>query len=252
MSLLSRLAGAIPTTRTIATGRAAGLKLAGCVAADPDFARGTYELPVQDAIATALADDDVFYDIGANIGFVSLVAARAVGPRGRVYAFEPVPRNSAAIERSAALNGFAWIDVYSVAAGARSGRDALRLARHIGGAALACAEPPPDCRGELAVDVVAIDDAIGGWGLRPPSLVKIDVEGAELDVLQGMTRTLRTARPMVIYEIDAATATSLERKAEAIAGFMQGLNYDLEALPAAYSEATWQVRHVWARPAEPM
>jgi FkbM family methyltransferase len=248
MSLVSRLVGAVPTTRTIAGGRAAGLKLAGWVAADPDFGRGVYELPIQDAIATALSDGDVFYDVGANIGFFSLIAARAVGSGGHVYAFEPVPRNAAAIRRSLALNGFDRIDVYAVAVGARSGRSALRLARHIGGAALVSTDPPPDLCGELAVDVVALDEAIARWRLRPPSLVKIDVEGAELEVLQGMTRTLQTVRPTVIYEIDAAAVESLERKAAALAGFMKAFDYDLKALPAAYSDATWQVRHMQARP----
>lgn len=247
MQLISKLRDAIPITRVIADGHAAGLKIA-VARADPDFARGSYERPLQNVVAAELCPGDVFYDIGANIGFFSLIAARRVGAHGHVYAFEPVPGNAAAIARHAYLNGFATIEVFPHAVGAQTERAELRLAHHIGGAVLAAVGEPPDLRGRMAVDVVALDDIIARKKLRPPTLVKIDVEGAELNVLSGMRHTLGAAKPKVVYEIDDASPGGLERKATKLAGFLRGLGYVLTPLPAAYPDVAWQVAHVLARP----
>jgi FkbM family methyltransferase len=192
---------------------------------------------------------EVFWDIGANIGFFSLIAARRVGGRGRVYAFEPVPRNAAAITRGARLNGLDTIEVFVEAVGATNGRAKLLLARHLGGAALASAGAPPDECGATEVDIVTLDEVFAQRRLRPPSLVKIDVEGAEIDVLRGMIRILRVHRPPVIYELDAATRDALEHKAREIAAFMTGTGYTLTPLPASYPDAAWHVQHVLSRPA---
>jgi FkbM family methyltransferase len=247
MKFMAKLLDALSSCHTVAEGEAAGLKLA-TRSGDRNFARGTYEQPVQDAIASNLLPGDVFYDIGANIGFLSLVAARRVTVDGRVYAFEPLPRNAAAIAYNAKLNGFHMIEVFPEAVGASTGRNELLLAHHIGGAALASAGPPPDMRGQIEVDVVRLDDAIARRDLLPPSLVKIDVEGAEIDVLRGMTGTLRTHWPTVIYEIDDATREGLDRKASDIAAFMTAAGYDLTPLPASYPNEAWHVEHVLARP----
>ena len=116
MDIAARLRGLFSETRAIADGEAAGLKLFAH-GAQPDFAKGIYEMPIQRTIAGSLDDGDCFYDVGANIGFFSLIAARRVGETGKVYAFEPVHRNAAGIERSAELNGFAErLEVFEEAA----------------------------------------------------------------------------------------------------------------------------------------
>jgi FkbM family methyltransferase len=247
MQLLSKLRDAISDTRIIADGQAAGLKIAARHA-DPNFARGTYERPLQEAIAGNLDTGGVFYDVGANIGFFSIIAARRVGAAGRVYAFEPVAANAASITKSAQLNGFATIEVFPVAVGATSGSAELKLARHIGGAVLASVGDPPDMRGHVEVSVVTLDGVIAQRQLRPPSLVKIDVEGAEIDVLTGMQATLREHRPIVIYEVDDASGDRLRSKANAIASFMTAAGYALTSLPPAYASMDWHVEHVLARP----
>lgn len=247
MRSTAKFLGMFCDARVIAKGEAAGLKLMARNA-DPNFVRGTYEPPIQQAITANLAPGDAFFDIGANIGFFCLIAARRVGPRGQVYAFEPVPRNAEAVAESARLSGFDTIRVFAEAAGATTGRGQLLLADHIGGAALASAGAPPDMNGRLEVGIVAIDDAIARRDLRPPSLVKIDVEGAEIDVLGGMTQTLRRHRPKVIYEVDDATREGLDRKARRIAEFLTAAGYALKSLPASYDNRDWQVEHVFAQP----
>ena len=72
---------------------------------NPDFAAGTYEPPVQQALADCLKPGDVVLDVGANVGFIAVIAAKLVGPAGRVVAFEPVPENARLVRRNARLNG---------------------------------------------------------------------------------------------------------------------------------------------------
>lgn len=247
MRLATKIHDALSGMPTIAEGEAAGLKIFSR-GADPDFARGTYELPVQETIASHLSAGDVFYDIGANIGFFSLIAARRVGPDGQVYAYEPVPRNASAIERSRDANGLGWLHVFADAVGSRTGHAELLLARHLGGATLATVSMPPDMNGRLEVRMTTIDASIAEHGLRPPSLVKVDVEGAEMDVFRGMVATLNTHRPKIICEIDDATKAGADRKAREITDFLASVGYITSPLPLAYANDGWQVSHLLAQP----
>jgi hypothetical protein len=119
--------------REVAGGYGAGLKLIP-MKGDREITLGAYEIPVQKALIENAQPGGVVYDVGANVGYFSLLAARRVGPEGRVYAFEPVARNAAAIERSARANGFHAVEVFEKAVGAADGAADLNLARHIAGA----------------------------------------------------------------------------------------------------------------------
>ena len=88
---------------------------------------GLLELPVQEAMRRLLGPGDVFYDVGANVGFFALAGARQVGPAGAVYAFEPVAENAAAIRAATELNGLAQVEVIEQAAGRAAGSDRLLL-----------------------------------------------------------------------------------------------------------------------------
>jgi FkbM family methyltransferase len=235
------------TTHVIGSGWNAGKQLA-LRRPNPAFLDGSYEAVIQAAIAEHLYDGAVFYDIGANVGFFSILAASIVGPSGAIYAFEPVPANAASIRQTTRLNELSNIEVFEEAVGESSGRAQLVLTHHIGGAALASAGTPPDMIGMIEVAVTTLDDAIADRGLRPPSLIKIDVEGAELQVLCGMTATLATHRPAILYEIDASTAGGLARKRDNIANFLKAAGYDVTDLPEAYPGIEWHVAHALALP----
>src|SRR5687767_13965292 len=77
----------------IESGLAKGMLFLSSSADDAAFVSGAYESAIQDAIASLLRPGSVFYDVGSNFGFFSLIAARLVGPAGAVVAFEPVPNN---------------------------------------------------------------------------------------------------------------------------------------------------------------
>lgn len=218
-------------------------------AGNPAYATGANELPVQAALAGVLRPGDVVVDVGANVGFLTVIAARLVGAQGRVIAFEPVPDNARQIRRNAKLNRLGQIEVVESAVADRNGEATLVLARFAGGAALEEADRPPDACGELAVPVVTLDDWCAAAGLPPPAVVKIDVEGAELAVLRGMAGLLTVARPVVLIEVDDANVAGVEAKARACAAFCAERGYHVRRLSDAYPDIAWQVIHLLATPA---
>ena len=231
----------------IRRGPGKGLKLS-LENASGNYWSGANELPVQMALTRFLRPGDTFYDVGGNIGFFSLIAARLVGPTGKVVAVEPVPRNAEIIRRNAARNGFANVTVLEKALGAAPGTAALQVTRHPGGATLSTTEIPPDAIGTLSVTVATLDDLILRGNLGAPRLVKIDVEGTEIEVMKGMTRTLAEVRPAVLFEVDGPDAQSVDAKFSAIQAFLESRGYRLHPLEKSYEHMAWEVRHTVALP----
>ncbi len=85
-------------------------------------------------------------------------------------------------------------------------------------------------------------------GVRPPDFVKIDVEGLELPVLDGMEGLLREHRPVLLVELDDATSAGHAQKAAALQDRLAALGYRVERLPDAYRDIDWVVSHWHATP----
>ena len=230
---------------TVAEGPGAGLHMS-LRHASANYRLGTNELPVQEAIVSTLRSGDVFYDVGSNVGFFSLIAARVVGERGAVHAFEPVSEIADQIRQNARRNHLANISVHVAAVSDVDGHLQLRRDPHPGGATTA----PAGSLGDGADMVTALTlDTFAASSDRPPDVVKIDVEGLETEVITGMQHLLEAARPIVVFEIDDATTDGLERKVAAARRPLEVHGYEVEALPPAYEHIQWHVRHFVARPA---
>lgn len=166
-------------------------------------------------------------DVGANIGYNAIHAARLAGPRGRVVALEPTPDTLSILRRNIAASQLANVAVEPVAAGSLAGtRDFF-----VRGEISAVNSLYPDSRyahvtSVLHVTVAPLDDLVRG----PVDLVKIDVEGAEIDVLEGMPRILRGADITLIVEWDPL----LQRMA----------GHEADALPRWLLERGWHLRSV--------
>jgi len=233
-------------TSRVSSGPAKGLRF------DPGpatsgFVSGIYETPVQEAVASLVHQGDVFYDIGANIGFFSVLAGRLVSRDGAVYAFEPVSKNAALVEKNASLNDFKNIKVFQIAVSDQTGKSELLLASYAGGAVLKDAGVPPDFSGSTFVETSTIDDFLKLQDIRPPDVVKIDVEGAELHVLNGMVETLRKWSPKFIIEVDDSSKTKCMEKLSACRAFLANLHYKSEIIANSYNDGNWFVRHLVAR-----
>lgn len=212
-------------------------------ASHAQFAAGTNELPVQQAVAELLKPGQVFYDVGANVGFFSVIAARLTGPQGHVVAFEPVATNCALVRYNCRLNSLRNVELIEDAVGDVAGTGNLLLARYSGGAALDVASAPPDFAGKVSVRVVTLDDLVSQQRIAAPDVVKIDVEGAEIHVLRGMRRVLTERRPVVIFEVDAADKAGVDAKWNECVGFLQRLGYGIRELADSYADIKWCVRH---------
>jgi FkbM family methyltransferase len=158
---------------------------------------GTHEVQIQEALRRSVGAGDVVWDVGANIGALSLVAARVVGPAGRVIAIEPEAACAAAIRDNAARNGMSWLDVREVAATDRTREVELVVVADSLWTRLASVGDHELATERRVVPGRALDDL----DAPAPALIKIDVEGAELDVLAGMRRLLAEVKPIVICEM---------------------------------------------------
>jgi FkbM family methyltransferase len=151
---------------------------------NPGYLVGGSEPDVQRMVAR-LGPGDVLYDVGANIGFFSLIAARN---GATAIAFEPSPTAATLLRRNARANQLD-IQLFTVAIGEAPGHALLSADQHLTARIGHHGTP---------VRVVRLDDVDD---IPPPTLVKIDVEGFETHVLRGMTRILRTHNPLIICEI---------------------------------------------------
>jgi FkbM family methyltransferase len=179
------------------------------------LAFGNLEAAVQEAMVRHLGSGGVFYDIGANLGFFSLLGAHLAGlEQGRVYAFEAAPDNAAAIRSNARLNGITNIEVIGGAVSSHSGRGRLQVVDDQSWSKLEEYGEHPYTQNVIEVELVAIDDLVRAGALLPPTVVKIDVEGAEIAVLEGMRETIATHRPAIICELHDTHGEFVDAMAE--------------------------------------
>jgi FkbM family methyltransferase len=166
------------------------------------LAFGNLEQSVQEAMLRHLGEGGVFYDIGANVGFFALLAGHMSGYGvGHAYAFEPTPDNAEEIRRNVVLNGLPNVTVIEKAVGAEKGTGRLQVVDDQSWSKLMETGEHPFTERVMDIDVVAIDDLVAAGEIKPPTVVKIDVEGFELPVLEGMRATLAEHRPAIICEL---------------------------------------------------
>lgn len=218
-------------------------------AGNPAYASGSNERPVQDTLAKYLQDGAVFYDIGANVGFFTVIGARLVGQAGRVLAFEPVAANRRQLRRNLRLNRLRNVRISKLAVCDRCGEAEFCVTDYAGGSVLASADHrAPDVRRLTRVRTTTLDHLVGDCGWPAPSVVKIDVEGAEHEVLLGMRETLKRHRPVMIYEIDDTDQVHVDRKQGRCDRLLEGLGYRLARLADSYPDSRWTVTHTLALP----
>jgi FkbM family methyltransferase len=159
-----------------------------------------YEPEVSAALRRVLGRGATFIDIGANIGWFSLLGASIVGPGGRVVAVEPNPRNVALLRESVRDNGFENIEVLPVAVAERPGVAALETDGSNGRLIPIDGPPPETMEASFVVATYPLDDLLDSLGTNRVDVMKIDVEGAEPLVLLGATKTISQRRPLLISE----------------------------------------------------
>jgi FkbM family methyltransferase len=163
----------------------------------PGYLLGTSEPLEQATLARLLHPGGVLYDIGANAGFYVILGARLAGESGYVYAIEPTPALAEKIRRNVRLNSFGNVEVIEAAVSNFSGTVAFQIDGDLGVQNSIAEEP--NGRNLIEVQCTTVD-AIAA-DRRPPSLVMIDIEGAEIDALRGALETIRQHRPYIMVEV---------------------------------------------------
>jgi len=164
-------------------------------------------------------------DVGANLGLYTVLLSRLVGPAGRVISFEPDPYLFGLLMRNCALNGCANVEAHNLALG--SGRSRLVLRKRIfnSGANTLGASDNRFFPSAVEVGVVSIDEFLP---TLQPDLVKIDVQGWEIEVLKGMQQTLTTSANIALYlEFFPKGLRQAGYSADELLNFLAGQNFRL-------------------------
>jgi FkbM family methyltransferase len=165
------------------------------------------DLPELQLLWKLLQPGMVFMDIGAYHGIYSLIAAKRMGSSGQVVAFEPSPRERHRLKLHLRWNGIRTVRVESCAVS--SGITTCLFFQVVSGDTTRNGLRPPastDVVKELPIKTVSLDQYVADASLRRVDVVKLDVEGAELDTFRGATRVLTDLRPIFICEVLDATS----------------------------------------------
>jgi FkbM family methyltransferase len=166
------------------------------------FYFGTYERKESVLIRRILRPGDVFWDIGANLGYYTLLGAACVGPTGRAVAFEPFPAAWARLQRNVGLNTFPQVRLVNAAVSSGAGTGNLYFHRNVPDG-IASLDIPNSHLLSVACRTLSLDGFVADGTERPPTVMKIDVEGSEKTVLDGAVGLLSgPTPPMFLLEME--------------------------------------------------
>jgi FkbM family methyltransferase len=151
---------------------------------------GSYEYEKQKLFEKVIKKGSVVLDIGAHVGYYSLLAAVLVGRDGLVYAFEPIPRNLNFLKRHSEMNKFNNIKILDIAVSDHQGMIHFEEGSHSTMGHISSS-------GKIQVATNSLDNLVSQKTIIAPDFIKIDVEGAELSVLQGGKELLVEKQPTI-------------------------------------------------------
>jgi FkbM family methyltransferase len=178
--------------------------------------RGVYERELARQIGRAVRPGMVCYDCGANVGYFTLLFSRLVGGRGHVFSFEPLPENAAHIQRHILVNRCSNVTVLELALADYSGK---------AGFSVSGSTSKIEAEGEIEVACATLDSL----GLPAPDVVKVDVEGAEILLIKGAERTIRTHHPTIFMSLHIPIPSARD-----LAGRLRSIGYDVTFSDSAY------------------
>lgn len=197
---------------------------------EKDYWLGTYEQELQQCVLDYVKPGWIVYDVGANIGYLSLIFQKIVGEQGKVIAFEPFPDNIKRLKQNVVLNGK---EAYIEAVNKAVVDDEKAVQFILGpsnatGQALGSAGKKIDSREVINVEGISLDGYLQNNPQTVPDLIKIDIEGGEVLALPGMEKILKDIRPLIFIEIHGRDA------AETVWGTLLAESYHLLWMTKGY------------------
>ena len=195
----------------VASGEMAGMKLMLNLQTEKDYWLGTYEPSLQNAAQRFVKPGMVIYDVGANIGYISLMLARLGGESAKVFSFEALPTNVQRLQKNIALNQMEPTIRVIPKAVIDSSHPVIFLAHSSPsmGKARGSAGREELYDHEIKVAGLALDDFVFTDGNPAPNLIKMDIEGGEILAMQGMQRLLKEKHPMMLIELHGEKAAAV-------------------------------------------
>jgi len=192
-----------------------------------NYLRGNVEAATQTILQQRLKSGAVFYDLGANIGLFSLLAARIVGPAGRVFSFEPDSEVAARLRRNIERNGLTNVTVVQAGVWSNSCRRVFSAADSSSpDRGLGRFSKEGEGVNGVALECFALDDFIAS--APAPDAIKCDVEGAEAEVLRGAARLLGDNHPWIVCEIHS------EASGRDVRGILHEAGYQIKSVDASH------------------
>ena len=191
---------------------------------------GMWDPALTGFIESTLKPGDVFIDVGAHVGYFTLLAGRRVGSSGAVLSIEPNPAAFDQLRLNVERSHMGNVLVAHTACG--DSHDPVRLYLHTESNSSMASLSAANATSGAAVDVACttLDDLCRERGLTRAHLVKIDVEGAELSVLRGMERILREIRPVIVLEMEPHLLAGFGVTTASILTLLAEYDYHPEAL----------------------
>jgi len=199
---------------------------------------GSWDAAILEAINAEVVAGNTVIDIGANIGYFTLLASRLVGDTGTVVALEPSHVNLTRLSRHVSYNNSHNVLIASLAAGNGYAMPTINFSS-FSNAGAASLRPKPNIRGNRVLQW-PLDALFQAHGIRP-DVIKIDIEGYELEALKGMARTLASVGPVVICELTDAFLRELGQSARELIDFMESFGYRCHLLTPTESFRTGQL-----------
>jgi FkbM family methyltransferase len=185
------------------------------------IAAGAYEPDVTKFISNNLKPGHTFVDVGANIGYYTVLAARLVGTSGKVYAFEPDPANSAYLERNLLINNLENVILIKKAVSAYSGT--VRFVNDGSTGHIVNGEKPA---ASVEVKAVSLDDYFSGLKWPGIDFIKMDIEGGEKMALAGMSQVkMKNPHLRLVMEWDIDNIDRAGETRKSMAGALQKLGF---------------------------
>ena len=187
------------------------------VASGTKFLSGEYEPANTGVFLESLNEGDVLYDVGAHIGYYSVLASDLVGPSGQAIAFEPRPLNAHYLRRHIRSNQCGNVRLVQACVGETSGSCRFEGRTGTGTGHISR-------NGNLTVQIVSLDELYREGELPTPNFIKIDVEGAEILVLKGSKGIIAEARPTILV------STHDDELLGQCSDFLTAMDYHLELI----------------------
>lgn len=187
-----------------------------------DYIFGKYEKEGIDKFINLIKKSDCIYDIGANVGYMTMVFSKLT--KNKVYAFEPLPKNLMKLQSHLNINSIVNVEVFPYAVSETSNK--LEFSLDDNPVANTYIKDSPTfflSKHKIEVSGISLDDFISKHEALPPNFIKIDVEGAELDVLKGAKNALQIYKPIILLATHEVHLSGVKKKC---IEFLKDLNYE--------------------------